>query len=131
MKQETWLPAVPEAAPVARALVREAAAEHGIEGRGAWELMLATTEAVANAIEHGNACPRYGGAILLRIEARDDGLCVEVCDCGEFELRPPPVDLEAPRGRGIPLMAAVVDRLELRPDEDQTRVRFVKSSHAA
>ena len=32
MKQETWLPAVPEAAPVARALVREAAAKHGIEG---------------------------------------------------------------------------------------------------
>jgi anti-sigma regulatory factor (Ser/Thr protein kinase) len=126
MKRESWLPAVPETAPVARALVREAAAEHGIDGNAAWELMLATTEAVANAIEHGEACSRYGGAILLRIESSDQGLCVEVCDCGDFRVRPEPVDLEAPRGRGIPLIAAVVDHLELRPDEDQTRVRFVK-----
>jgi anti-sigma regulatory factor (Ser/Thr protein kinase) len=131
MKRESWLPAVPETAPVARALVREAATECGIDGNGVWELMLATTEAVANAIQHGGACSRYGGAIRLRIESSDEGLIVEVCDCGEFQVRPEPVDLEATRGRGIPLIAAVVDHLELRPDEEQTRVRFVKSPHAA
>ena len=131
MKRESWLPAVPETAPVARALVREAAAECGIDGNGTWELMLATTEAVANAIQHGGACSRYGGAILLRIESSDEGVSVEVCDCGEFKLRPEPADREATRGRGIPLIAAVVDRLELRPDEEPTRVRFVKGPHAA
>jgi serine/threonine-protein kinase RsbW len=130
MKWESWLPAVPETAPVARALVREAATEYGIEGNGAWELMLATTEAVANAIQHGGACSRYGGAILLRIESSDEGLSVEVCDCGEFKVRPEPA-LDATRGRGIPLIAAVVDHLELRPDEEQTRVRFMKGPHAA
>jgi anti-sigma regulatory factor (Ser/Thr protein kinase) len=128
MREEVWLPALPETAPVARALVRQAAAEYGIDRDGGWDLMLATTEAVANAIQHGEAGGRHGDAILLRIEPTADGLCVEVCDRGDFEPRPPPADLEATRGRGLRLMAAVVDHLELRPDPKLTRVRLVKAA---
>jgi anti-sigma regulatory factor (Ser/Thr protein kinase) len=127
MKRESWLPAAPESAPLARAIVREAAVEHGLDGEAAWDLMLATTEAVANAILHGTACDNGNGkGILLRVMPCHDGLCVEVCDCGRFdsELVPPAPD--ATSGRGIPIIAAVVDQLAIVPDACQTRVRFGK-----
>lgn len=125
MQRESWLPASPESARLARAIVREAASELGVSDSDAWDLMLATTEAFANAVEHGSACGKEG-AILLRLEPREDGLCVEVRDCGSFHVSRPPESLEATRGRGIPLMAAVVDQLELLPGGSQTRVRFRK-----
>ena len=56
MLRETWLPAAPESAPVARSIVRDASTEHGLDGGAAWDLMLATSEAVANAVLHGTAC---------------------------------------------------------------------------
>ena len=128
MKRESWLDALPESAPVARGIVREAAVEHGLGGEATWDLMLATTEAIANAIVHGTACEYDGGAkgILLRVFSCDDGLCVEVCDCGEFDSELPPPSLEATHGRGIPIIAAVADHFELVPDPSRTRVRFGK-----
>ena len=126
--RESWLPAAPESAPLARAIVREAAVEHGLDGESAWDLMLATSEAVANAVLHGTACDNGGQGILLRVQPWDDadGLCVEVCDCGQFEETPPPPGLDALHGRGIPIIVAVVDHFELVPDERLTRVRFGK-----
>ena len=56
-RRETWLPATPAGARAARFIVREAAAEAGLEGESAWDLMLAATEAVANAVQHGKAWP--------------------------------------------------------------------------
>jgi anti-sigma regulatory factor (Ser/Thr protein kinase) len=50
MRQERWLPANPASAGLARRIVREAAAEAGLEAEPAWDLMLASTEAVANAV---------------------------------------------------------------------------------
>jgi serine/threonine-protein kinase RsbW len=130
MLRESWLPASPESARLARAIVRDAAEELGVSDRDAWDLMLATTEAFANAVEHGSECGKEGG-ILLQLERSDDGLCVEVRDCGSFHVSRPPDDLEETRGRGIPLMAAVVDQLELMPGGRQTRVRFRKHVEVA
>ena len=70
MNRESWLPASPSSAPAARAIVRAAAAELKLDGSTTWELMLATTEAVANAVEHGEPCDP--GGIYLSLEA-DDG----------------------------------------------------------
>ena len=128
MKRESWLPAAPESAPLARAIVREAAVEHGLGGEATWDLALATTEAMANAILHGTACDHNGGkGILLRVLPWEEGLCVEVCDCGHFDSElPPPPSPEATSGRGITIIAAVVDHFELVPDPRRTRVRFGK-----
>jgi len=115
---------------LARAIVREAAAELGVSGDGAWDLMLATTEAFANAVEHGKACRQEGG-ILLRLEPCEGALCVEVRDCGSFRVPAPTDDLEATRGHGIPLIAAVVDQLELVPAAGHTRVLFRKRLEVA
>jgi anti-sigma regulatory factor (Ser/Thr protein kinase) len=121
--RESWLPAAPESAPLARAIVREAAVAQGLDGDSTWSLMLATSEAFTNAILHGTPCAH---GILLRILPRRDGLFVEVCDCGRFEAAPALSGPDATHGRGLPIIAAVVDDLEVVADEPLTRVRFAK-----
>lgn len=132
MKRESWLPATPASVGAARAEVLEAAsAVRGLDDDAVWELTLATSEAVANAIEHGQGCRGRGaacerGEILLVIENTAEGLFVEVCDCGRFVAEMQTPALDSIRGRGIPIIAAVVDHLELLPTEDETRLRFGK-----
>ena len=130
MERESWLAAAPESASIARAIVREAAAEQGMDDSAVWDLMLATTEAVTNAVLHGQACDERS-AIRLRIQGSEHGLFVEVCDCGRFLRRTGPRPLDSPGGRGIPLMSAVTDDFELTPDPGGTRVRFGKRVVAA
>jgi serine/threonine-protein kinase RsbW len=125
MMRESWLPSAPASAPEARALVRDAASELRLDGSTTWELMLATTEAVANAIEHGEPCDP--GGIFVRVEALDGTFGVEVCDCGgcfpaDGRSRKP----EQQGGRGMPIIAAIMDRLEVHPSSGLTRVRFEK-----
>ena len=90
------------------------------------ELMLATTEAVANAIEHGES-----GPIELRIGRTGDWLSVEVRSRGSFAYRPIAQERTSIRGRGLQIMAAVVDWLELHPSERATCVRLNKRLNAA
>ena len=125
VKVESWLPAAPASATKARALVREAASELRLDGSTTWELMLATTEAIANAVEHGEPCSPRG--IFLRMEAVDGTFEVEVRDCGGCYAAPrrsgKPDDLG---GRGMPIIASIMDRLEVLPGRGLTRVRFEK-----
>jgi anti-sigma regulatory factor (Ser/Thr protein kinase) len=125
MKRESWLPAAPESASIARAIVRDVACREGLDGNAVWDLMLATSEAVANAVVHGRAC-REG--IRLTVHGRRNGVCVEVLDCGGFHGNgnAGPAATDAVVGRGIPLMTAVTDHFELMPGEGGTRVRFGK-----
>ena len=130
MEWESWLAAAPESAAIARGIVREAAGEHGLDDEAVWDLMLATTEAVANAVLHGQGCAD-NASIRLRIRASGEGLFVEVCDCGRFGGRCAPATKESLGGRGIPLMSAVTDDFELLPETSGTRVRFGKRGVAA
>jgi anti-sigma regulatory factor (Ser/Thr protein kinase) len=126
MMRESWLPARPESATRARAIVRQASIEQGLDGDGAWSLMLATSEAVSNAILHGTACSDGDKGFLLRVLPWEDGLCVEVCDCGRFDAAPLPPAPDEPHGRGIPIITAVVDHFEVTTDGPFTVVRFAK-----
>ena len=126
MKRESWLAAAPESAPVARAIVREAAAEHGLDGESTWDLMLATSEAVANAILHGSSCGDPERGVLLIVEVDEDSISIEVCDCGSFDAQLRPAAADETHGRGIPIIAALADHFELLPEPSQTRVRFGK-----
>jgi serine/threonine-protein kinase RsbW len=129
MKQATWLPAAPASTPVARSIVRDAAAHAGLDGDCTWDLMLATTEAVANAVQHGDAWPN--SCILLTTETCVRGLRVEVADCGTFDSTLEPAPLDATSGRGIRIIAAVVDRLEVQNGDGRTLVRFERHAEAA
>ena len=123
--RQAWLPAAPEGAPQARALVREAAFELELDANTTYELMLATTEAFANAVEHGTPCETGGVFVCVRSHGR--GVGVEVCDCGGcFPSRPDPRKQRAEGGRGISIIAAIMDSVEVVPDGHVTRVRFEK-----
>jgi anti-sigma regulatory factor (Ser/Thr protein kinase) len=126
MRRESWLPASPESAPLARAIVREAAAEHGLNGTDTWDLMLATSEAVANAILHGSWCGDSSRGVLLAVEVDETQISIEVCDCGTFDAELRPAAQDDLGGRGIPIIAAVADHFELVPEPSLTRVRFGK-----
>jgi serine/threonine-protein kinase RsbW len=130
VKIESWLPSAPASATEARALVRDAASELRLDGPTTWELMLATTEAIANAVEHGEPCDRRG--IFLRMQVIDGSFEVEVRDCGgcyPAESRSSKPDEQG--GRGISIIAAIMDRLEILPSTGLTRVRFGKRVAAA
>jgi serine/threonine-protein kinase RsbW len=126
VKRESWLTAAPESAPIARAIVRDAAAEYGLDGETTWDLMLATSEAVANAVLHGSACEGAEHGVLLIIEVDKTSISIEVCDCGSFDAHLRPAAQDDIGGRGIPIIAALADHFELIPEPFQTRVRFGK-----
>jgi anti-sigma regulatory factor (Ser/Thr protein kinase) len=124
MRSETWLPATPASVQTARSIVREAADEVGLGGESAWDLMLASTEAVTNAVQHGKPWPN--DCVLFTTEPCPRGLRVEVCDLGTFDSALEPAPLDATSGRGIQIIAALVDRLEVKNGDGPTRVRFEK-----
>jgi anti-sigma regulatory factor (Ser/Thr protein kinase) len=126
-ERETWLPAAASSAGEARSIVSDAAAEAGLDPTGIRDLMLATSEAVANAVLHGEAWPN--GCILLRTGPCAGGLRVEVCDCGTFDSELEPAPLDATCGRGVLIIAAVVDHVEVLSRNGSTRVCFER--HAA
>jgi serine/threonine-protein kinase RsbW len=130
VKIESWLPSAPASATEARALVRDAASELRLDSSTTWELMLATTEAIANAVEHGEPCDRRG--IFIRVEAINGTFEVEVRDCGGWF--PTPRRSAKPDqqgGRGMPIIAAIMDRLVILRSRGLTRVRFEKRLAAA
>ena len=109
--------------------MRETASALRLDGSTTWELMLATSEAFANAVEHGRPCDRRG--ILLRLERRNGQLFVEVSDCGGcFPPGPPTWKRRGEGGRGMQIIAAIVDHLEVVRDAGATRVRFRKTAGA-
>jgi anti-sigma regulatory factor (Ser/Thr protein kinase) len=124
MRRETWLPATPASAATARGIVREAAAEVGLESEPAWDVTLASTEAVTNAVQHGRPWPN--GCVLFTTEPCPRGLRVEVCDLGTFDSALEPAPMDATCGRGMQIIAALVDRLEVTNGDGPTRVRFEK-----
>jgi serine/threonine-protein kinase RsbW len=125
MKRETWLPATPASAALARAMVRAAGRDLDCGEVPLSELVLATSEAVANAVEHGGSCGTRN-EIQVRIEQSAGELWVEVCDCGRFSAPVGPPDPCSQRGRGLPIIAAMVDRFEIMPGQERTRVRLGK-----
>ena len=110
---------------MARAMVREATRDLGLDSSTTWELMLATTEAFANAVEHGTPCDPSG--IELRVDVDAGRLEVEVVDCGGcFPEVPRTSKPHGHGGRGLKIIAAVVDDFEVVPDRGTTRMRFKK-----
>ena len=124
LEREIWLRAQPVSASVARAYVAEAAQELRCDRAAMEAFRLSISEAVANAVEHGAPCD--DGLISVSVYAEAGCLTTEVGDCGDFRLaRQPGTGLEE-RGRGLPLMFALMDHVEIESIPGRTVVRLVK-----
>jgi anti-sigma regulatory factor (Ser/Thr protein kinase) len=123
-QSEVWLVAEPTELAEARRLADEAATSYGLEEPERFAFAFAVNEAVTNAIEHGSPSPQ--GTIRLRFAEERDGLVFSVQDYGEFtpQLRLP--DEPSTRGRGLTLMATMVEELGLCRGTTGTLVQLVK-----
>ena len=120
--QELWLR--PEAVELrtARRFAEAAADDFGLDSDARFRFTLAVNEAVANAFEHG--APSPDGRIHLRIGAQGDSLTFEVRDWGNFSVGMPDPGRLQERGRGLAMMATLVDEVDLKPSDDCTVVRL-------
>jgi anti-sigma regulatory factor (Ser/Thr protein kinase) len=96
------IPDDPAAVAGLRRTLTNVASAAGLSREGSFALRLATTEAVANALRHQGTADDA----VVRIRADEEGVEVEVSSHGPFQLRN---DTSADRGRGLPLIVALMD----------------------
>jgi len=106
----------------ARELIGETAAELGYDEAAIWELKLAATEALMNAIEHGT--PSQDGMVHLRLAQEHGNMLLEVWGGGEAAADP--MANGSNRGRGISIMTALMDEVELKRNAEDSRIRLAK-----
>ena len=124
-EREIWLRADPASASVARAFGGEAAEDVGCDPAATEAFRLVITEAVANAVEHGAPCDN--GLISVSVYLEAGCLTTEIRDCGDFKAARQPLDVDLEeRGRGLPLMFAVMDHVEIDTVPGRTVVRLAK-----
>ena len=109
-----------------RRFAERACRAFGFPSEVAFQVKLAMSEAVANAIEHGSTTA--GDIIRLRVVHEGDALAFYVSDGGTF-IEPDmvrPIEHFEERGRGIGFIELLMDDISIDPSPDGTVVRFAK-----
>lgn len=91
----------------------------GVDDERMQDVLIATGEAVSNAIEHGHR-DRPEGLVSLRVTAVVDRLQVTVVDSGTWKLPRTVADIS--RGRGMALMQGLMEDFTIHSDDDGTTV---------
>ena len=110
----------------ARDFAERAAADFGFDGAACYDVKLAMSEAVTNAIQHGSSSPDDP----IRIWAVEEGgaLVFEVLDTGRFRPRVARRGDPLPdSGRGLEFLRILMDEVDVRPGANGTLLRFKKS----
>jgi anti-sigma regulatory factor (Ser/Thr protein kinase) len=110
--------AVPMAVPIARRSLQRFLVGLGYDEEARFAILTAAGEAIANAVEH--AYPDAPGTVRLQAHVRDDALAIFVEDDGQWK----PAQRREERGRGLPLMRALMDAVEIRTHQARTEVRL-------
>jgi anti-sigma regulatory factor (Ser/Thr protein kinase) len=111
-----------------REFVRQLAEIEHVRIDAADDLLLAVTEACANAIVHTNT-----DSVEVTCRFSPHAVEIQVHDNGVFRRQVPLPEMGG-SGRGIPLMIAVMDEVTIRegnPGQPGTLVRLVKLTHTA
>jgi anti-sigma regulatory factor (Ser/Thr protein kinase) len=106
------------AVPLVRRSLERFARGLGFGDDHRFSLLTAVGEAVANAVEH--AYSGLPGLVRVHAHAGDDNLVVTVEDDGKWK----PAQRRDERGRGLPLMRALMDGVEIRTHQARTEVRL-------
>lgn len=124
-ESELHLPARRSELGAARKYARDRAAAFGLDPDNCHDFVCAVNEAVTNAIRHGASDER--GLIHLSIVADANRLTFAVRDCGTFVM--PVLDdaMSSEHGRGLALMATLVDEVQLEIEPGGTTVRLSKA----
>ena len=109
---------------VARKYAEDVAAAFGLDPDGRYEFVYAVNEAVTNAIRHGASDEE--DMIHMSIGADADRLTFCVRDRGTFVMPEVDTDENSPGGRGLALMASLVDEVDVHIDPGGTTVRLTK-----
>jgi anti-sigma regulatory factor (Ser/Thr protein kinase) len=114
---------------IARKYAEDVAAAFGLDADSRYEFVYAVNEAVTNAIRHGASDDE--DMIHMSIIVDADRLTFAVHDQGTFVM--PEVDGVdgSEGGRGLALMASLVDEVDVHIDPGGTTVRLSKSRSAA
>ena len=120
--QSREFPAEPSALADVRAFLRERLREGGIAGTASDDVVLAVSEACANAVLHS-------GSVRFRVTWQQRGARVEIRIRDEGRFRRTTPDAGRYGGNGLPLMTAVMDEVSVRRGTARrpgTEVRLVK-----
>jgi serine/threonine-protein kinase RsbW len=108
----------------ARDFAEQAAAEFGFDRDGRYQVRLAVSEAVTNAIEHGSSSSE--DAVRIRVCEEAGAIVFEIIDSGRFVPRVLRQGNFPEGGRGLEFMRLMMDEVDLRPSRGGTRVRLTK-----
>jgi serine/threonine-protein kinase RsbW len=108
----------------ARDFAERAAADFGLDGNACYDVKLAMSEAVTNAIQHGSSSPN--DPIRIAALAEGPALVFEVLDTGRFRPRVSRRGELSESGRGLEFMRVLMDEVDLRPGAGGTLMRFIK-----
>jgi len=108
----------------ARDWAARVAVDFGLRGEDCFQVRLATSEAVTNAIVHGSGSGR--DAVELGAHEEDGALVFEVRDGGLAEGVSPEAKALGEGGRGLDLVGMIMDEVELEQREYGSVLRFAK-----
>jgi anti-sigma regulatory factor (Ser/Thr protein kinase) len=108
----------------ARDFAERAAADFGFDGSACYDVKLAMSEAVTNAIQHGSSSP--SDPIRILVLAEGPALVFEVLDTGRFVPRVLRRGELSESGRGLEFMRVLMDEVDLRASKGGTLMRFIK-----
>jgi anti-sigma regulatory factor (Ser/Thr protein kinase) len=110
--------------PEVRSFADTCALAFGFGAELRYQIKMAASEAVANAVEHGSSGP----ADEVRVRAVDEGgmLAFYVSDNGSFVPRIAPRGALPERGRGLAFLGQLMDEVDIKPGPRGTTLRFAK-----
>ena len=108
----------------AREWASQAAGDFGLAEDDRFQVKLAMSEAVTNAIIHGSG--REGDSVRIAVRSDRDRLVFEVADQGRERPGANPIERLAEGGRGLDLVSMVMDEVELVRAGDGGLLRFAK-----
>lgn len=113
----------------AREWASRVAREFGLGEDGCFQVKLAASEAVTNAIIHGSSS--HGDSVRLAARSDHDTLVFEVSDRGRENASPDLPERLAEGGRGLELVSKVMDEVQLMHRAEGGLLRFSKRREAA